>query len=120
MPFFFFFFNSFPKYSTQELAAFTSTVVATGGGVVKKLQNWGYMTQAITIYLEGEPELLTARVLKDGVENRPLLARKEVRPPQSHVPPLCISGAYMGAQLTCEGALDQFPHKEESDKLRCH
>jgi len=61
----------------KELAAFTSTVVATGGGVVKKLQNWGYMTQAITIYLEGEPELLTARVLKDGVENRPLLARKE-------------------------------------------
>lgn len=42
--------------------------------------NWGHMTHAITIFLDGRPTLLAARLLADGTDSRPLVAAKEVPP----------------------------------------
>lgn len=58
----------------QELAPFARCVVATGGGTPCKSQNWGHMQAGISVWLNGEPELLAARVVKDSKNDRPLVA----------------------------------------------
>lgn len=54
--------------------AFKSTVVSTGGGAVLRRLNWGYMQHGIVIWLQGSPELLAHRALKDDLSQRPLLS----------------------------------------------
>ena len=62
----------------QELAPFSRLVVATGGGVVTRKQNWGHMHHGVVVWLRGAPELLAARVVADGTASRPLVADAEV------------------------------------------
>ncbi|KAL4528256.1 hypothetical protein Ndes2437B_g00355 [Nannochloris sp. 'desiccata'] len=58
----------------MELAPFRDCIVSTGGGAVTKSENWGYMQGGISVWLNGAPSLLAHRVIRDGTENRPLLA----------------------------------------------
>lgn len=59
----------------QELAPFKDCVISTGGGAPTKGVNWGHMQGGISVWLNGPATLLAHRVLRDGTENRPLLAQ---------------------------------------------
>ncbi len=63
----------------QELAPFRDCVVATGGGAVLQRTNWGHMSHAVSVWLDGPPPLLAARLVADGTASRPLVAQTEVR-----------------------------------------
>ena len=54
-----------------DLAAQTRSVIATGGGIVLRRQNWSYLHHGIVIWLDGSVELLESRLQED--EGRPLL-----------------------------------------------
>ena len=60
----------------HELAPFKNCIISTGGGAPTKGENWGHMQGGISIWLNGPPTLLAHRVLRDGTENRPLLAQE--------------------------------------------
>ena len=62
----------------RQLGPYRKMVVATGGGAVLRTTNWGHMQQGVVIWLCGPPSLLARRVVKDGVERRPLLAGEGV------------------------------------------
>ena len=55
------------------IANWHSLVVATGGGVVLKPENWGVMRQGVVIWLDAPEEVLLARLAADPTR-RPLLA----------------------------------------------
>lgn len=61
----------------QELAPFRDCIVATGGGAVTRRVNWGHMSHAVSVFLDGAPALLAARLVADGIESRPLVAAQE-------------------------------------------
>ena len=56
----------------QAIGQRHSLVVATGGGVVTKPENWGVLHQGIVIWLDPSPEQLLNR-LKSDTTQRPLL-----------------------------------------------
>ena len=65
----------FRALETQVLSAISerhSLVVATGGGVVTRSENWGVMHQGIVIWLDVEREQLIKRLKADSTP-RPLL-----------------------------------------------
>lgn len=65
----------FRALETAVLAQSTgwhSLVVATGGGVVTRPENWGHMRQGVVIWLEAPHDLLLARLTADPTP-RPLL-----------------------------------------------
>ncbi|MBU6250259.1 MAG: shikimate kinase [Cyanobacteria bacterium REEB417] len=55
-----------------QIATWHSLVVATGGGVVTRPENWGHMRQGVVIWLDAPAELLLARLGADPTP-RPLL-----------------------------------------------
>lgn len=73
----------FRALETQVLSAISerhSLVVATGGGVVTRSENWGVMHQGIVIWLDVEREQLLKRLEADSTP-RPLL--QETDPAQA-------------------------------------
>ncbi len=75
--------EGFRKLETQVLNAISerhSLVVATGGGVVTRSENWGIMHQGIVIWLDVEREQLLKRLESDSTP-RPLL--QEADPAQA-------------------------------------
>lgn len=54
-----------------EVAACTRSVIATGGGIVLKAQNWSHLRHGLIIWLDASVELLTVRLVDD--KTRPLL-----------------------------------------------
>jgi len=69
----------FRELETQVLSAISerhSLVVATGGGVVTRSENWGVMHQGIVIWLDVEREQLLKRLEADSTP-RPLLAEPD-------------------------------------------
>jgi shikimate kinase len=70
-------FRSIETQVLQELAPFKNCVISTGGGAPTKAENWGHMQGGISVWLNGPPELLASRVMRDGTENRPLLSNPE-------------------------------------------
>ena len=73
----------FRELETQVLSAISerhSLVVATGGGVVTRSDNWGVMHQGIVIWLDVEREQLLKRLEADSTP-RPLL--QEADPAQA-------------------------------------
>ncbi|MEB3172873.1 MAG: shikimate kinase [Cyanobacteriota bacterium] len=55
-----------------QIASWHSLVVATGGGVVTRPENWGHMQQGVVIWLDAPEELLLQRLRNDPTP-RPLL-----------------------------------------------
>nr|WP_263013058.1 shikimate kinase [Ancylothrix sp. D3o] len=54
-----------------EVAAYKNLVVATGGGIVLRRENWGYLRHGVVLWLDVPVEQLYARVKDDN--SRPLL-----------------------------------------------
>jgi shikimate kinase len=57
----------------NELACWHSLVVATGGGVVTRPENWGHLRQGVVIWLDAPEAVLLERLQGDPTP-RPLLA----------------------------------------------
>jgi shikimate kinase len=56
----------------EQISPWHSLVVATGGGVVTRPQNWGHLRQGVVVWLDAPVEVLLARLRQDPTE-RPLL-----------------------------------------------
>ncbi len=56
----------------EQIAAFHSQVVATGGGVVGRPVNWGHLQQGVVVWLDAPAERLLERLRRDPTP-RPLL-----------------------------------------------
>jgi shikimate kinase len=64
----------FRQLETQvlaEISAYTRLVVATGGGIAIKLENWNHLQQGLVIWLDTSVDVLTQR-LKDNT-TQPIL-----------------------------------------------
>ena len=59
-----------------EVAACTKSVIATGGGVILRAQNWSHLRYGLIIWLDAPVKLLTARLADDQV--RPLLQKTDL------------------------------------------
>jgi shikimate kinase len=59
-----------------EISAFPRLVVATGGGIVLRSDNWGYLRDGLVIWLDLDPEAILARLQADPdqISKRPLLS----------------------------------------------
>ena len=71
---------SFRQLETQvlsQLSAYTRLVVATGGGMVLKRQNWSYLHHGVVVWLDVSAEQLQARL--QGDTSRPLLNSDNLR-----------------------------------------
>jgi shikimate kinase len=54
-----------------QVCAYTKLTVATGGGIILKRENWGYLHHGLIVWLNVPVELLYTRLAKDTT--RPLL-----------------------------------------------
>jgi shikimate kinase len=109
---------TFREIETQVLAetsSYTRTVVATGGGVVLKPNNWGLIRHGLIIWLDVSPELLLLRLSHD--RTRPLL--------QVDNPRLAIENIlkqrlalYQQADLTIQQTKEQSPEEIVEEILR--
>jgi len=64
----------FRQLETQvlaELSAYTRLVIATGGGIVSRPQNWSYLRHGLIIWINVPVEVLQSRLSQDT--SRPLL-----------------------------------------------
>ncbi|XP_024529231.1 uncharacterized protein LOC9631288 isoform X1 [Selaginella moellendorffii] len=66
-------FRAAESEALNQLSETSNVVVATGGGAVVRDENWRYLKQGITIYLDVPVEALAQRVVAAGLEKRPLL-----------------------------------------------
>ena len=57
----------------QEIIKLPSIVVSTGGGVVLKKENWGFLRQGIVIWLDTNKDIVLSRLNQSKKNIRPLL-----------------------------------------------
>ncbi|MDJ0507732.1 MAG: shikimate kinase [Crocosphaera sp.] len=60
----------------SELSACTKSVIATGGGIVSKPKNWGYLHHGLIVWLDTSIPILTKRLARDNT--RPLLQETDL------------------------------------------
>jgi shikimate kinase len=64
-------FRSIEAKVLAEISAYTKLVVATGGGLVLRRSNWGYLHQGLVVWIDVPAAVLWERLATD--ESRPLL-----------------------------------------------
>lgn len=64
-------FRTLESQVLAELSAYTRLTIATGGGIVLKRENWGYLRHGIIVWLDVPVEQLQVRLQAD--HTRPLL-----------------------------------------------
>ena len=93
-----------------QISAWHSLVVATGGGVVTRPENWGHMRQGVVVWLDAPAGLLLARLRSDPTprpmlqaddpagrlqqllaERRPLYAQADLHVPQGSEQPTAVA-----------------------------
>tara|TARA_B100000212_G_C27160240_1_gene441353 strand:- start:120 stop:680 length:561 start_codon:yes stop_codon:yes gene_type:complete len=72
------YFRALETQCLQEIIKFPSTVVSTGGGVVLKKENWGFLRQGIVVWLDINQEVVIKRLVQSKDDSRPLLKGKNV------------------------------------------
>lgn len=70
-------FREFESQILGQLAAYTRSVVATGGGIVIRPKNWSFLRHGLIIWLNAPVDLLVKRLAED--DTRPLLKEGELR-----------------------------------------
>ena len=60
-----------------QVAPYTHTVIATGGGMVIKQQNWSYLQSGLVVWINVAVDELIARLSRD--QSRPLLKEGDLR-----------------------------------------
>jgi shikimate kinase len=55
----------------HQVCGYTRMAIATGGGIILKSQNWGYLQHGVVVWLDASPEQLYERLRQDT--SRPLL-----------------------------------------------
>ena len=60
-----------------QVSAYLRTVIATGGGIVLRQNNWSYLQEGMVIYLDVPVNLLVNRLADD--QTRPLLQAEDLR-----------------------------------------
>lgn len=68
-------FRSIESQVLNQLTPYTRLVVATGGGIILKPENWGQLHQGVVVWVNVPIEELQRRLQTD--QHRPLLQRKE-------------------------------------------
>jgi shikimate kinase len=71
---------SFRQWETAvlgQLAGYTRKVIATGGGIVLRSDNWQFLRYGLVIWLDAAPELIVQRLQADTT--RPLLQGEDLR-----------------------------------------
>jgi shikimate kinase len=59
----------------EQVVAYTRSVVATGGGMVLRRENWGHLRHGVVVWLDVPLAVLTQRLKRD--RSRPLLQRPD-------------------------------------------
>jgi shikimate kinase len=60
----------------SQVCAYTKLTVATGGGIVLKRENWGYLHHGLVVWLDAPVDILLNRLSED--ETRPLLQNSDL------------------------------------------
>jgi shikimate kinase len=91
----------------DQLAGWHSLVVATGGGVVTRPENWGRLHEGVVIWLEAPEELLLRRLLAHPdpaarlaellAARRPLYAQADLTIPQGDETPAAVAAKVLAA-----------------------
>lgn len=71
--------NYFRSLETKVLAqvcAYTRSAIATGGGIILKPENWGYLRHGLIVWLDAPVEILVQRLQED--RSRPLLKDRDL------------------------------------------
>lgn len=55
----------------EQVCAYTQSAIATGGGIVLKPENWGYLRHGLIVWLDAPADILLERLRDD--RSRPLL-----------------------------------------------
>jgi len=60
-----------------QVCAFTKLTIATGGGIVLRRENWGYLHHGLIVWLDAPVELIYSRLVEDTT--RPLLQDADLK-----------------------------------------
>ncbi|NCO75878.1 MAG: shikimate kinase [Cyanobacteria bacterium] len=60
----------------QQVSPYIRTVIATGGGIILRQENWGYLREGMVIWLDTPVEVLVKRLTDD--HTRPLLQNQDL------------------------------------------
>jgi shikimate kinase len=68
-------FRQLEQQILQELAQYTRVVISTGGGIVERNENWGYLRHGIVVWINMLPEEIYERLRAkpEEIAKRPLL-----------------------------------------------
>ena len=61
----------------SQVCAFTKLTIATGGGIVLRRENWGYLHHGLIVWLDAPVELIYSRLVEDTT--RPLLQDPDLK-----------------------------------------
>lgn len=70
------YFRNLESQILGEVSTYIKTVIATGGGIILKQENWSYLRHGMIIWLDTPVDILVERLEKD--QTRPLLKEQDL------------------------------------------